>query len=153
MPTESIYLSDVLRRLDRQDQDIHKLAREVSELKASGDAWHVEMRGTVKSNFDFFKDVTTTTQTTVGKLEELVKEATASANESVAMTKVACDAANLAANSKSKTEKAYDKAMFAIGAGVLSIVTAFGAPWLASNEDFWDTVWLAIKGVVKAKSG
>ena len=132
MPTESIYLSDVLRRLDRQDQDIHKLAREVSELKASGDAWHVEMRGTVKSNFEFCKEVITTTQATCDKMESLVKEAI---------------------EEKSKTQKFLDRVAISLTTCILAMFTYFGAPYLASNDDFWDTVWLAIKGVVKAKSG
>jgi hypothetical protein len=139
MSNEPTYLTDLLRRLDRQDQDSHKLAVEFSHHKASVEAYQTEMRRTVDNNFNHFKDVTRHTQATCDKMEALVKEAT--------------EAAHLAANSKSKTEKAYDKAMLAAGTSVLFIVTAFGAPWLASKEDFWDTVWLAVKGAVKAKVG
>lgn len=139
MAQEDVYLGDLLKRLDRQDTESNTLARQFASHKASVEAYQDEMRNTVEKNFQHFKEVTNHTQTTCDKMESLVKEAT--------------EAAHLAANSKSMTEKAFDRAMLALSTSVLFIVTAFGAPWLASKEDFWDTVWFAIKGAIKAKSG
>jgi hypothetical protein len=141
-----VYLTDLLRRLDRQDIDLRGLSLEMATLKASFDAhqtsvnsYQNEMRDTVERAVNHFTSVTDKTQATCNKMEVLVKDAS--------------NAAHLAANSKSKTEKAFDRAMLALSTLSLFIVTAFGAPWLASKEDFWDTVWVAVKGAVKAKTG
>ncbi len=134
-----VYLGDLLRRLDRQDTAFHNLSNQLATHKASVEAYQDEMRTTVDKNFQHFKEVTNHTQTTCDKMEAMVKEAT--------------EAAHLAANSKSKTEKAFDRAMLALSTLSLFIVTAFGAPWLASKEDFWDTVWVAVKSAIKAKAG
>lgn len=153
MSRGDVHLEDLLKRLDQQSNAVYGLAREVSTLDAnlktishdldaltkSSVEYQNEMRTTVHEKFNYFAGVTSRTEASCDEMRAMVKEAT--------------EAAHLAATSKSKTEKAFDRAMLAAGTSVLFIVTAFGAPWLASKEDFWDTVWLAVKGALKVKAG
>jgi hypothetical protein len=139
MQAEQVYLGDFLRRLDEHGKELHSLAREVTEVKTSVNAWHVEMRETVHSSFDHFKGVTGKTQERVQHLEELVKEITV--------------LVNLAVSSKSKTEKTIDTIVVTAGTFVTILLITFGAPYFTAKEDFWNTVWTAIKSAVKLKAG
>jgi trimethylamine:corrinoid methyltransferase-like protein len=153
MPAEQVYLGDFLRRLEDHGKELHSLAREVTEVKTSVNAWHVEMRGTVHSSFDHFKEVTSKTEEKVRDLEKLITVIAGQVTDVTSQVSEATVLINLAVKSKSKTEATVDHIVLTAGTFGTILLITFGAPYFTAKEDFWNTVWIAIKSAVKLKAG